>query len=180
MWQMIIIAISLSIDALGIGVAYNLKGIKIGIFPKILIGLVSICIMYISILLGYLMNKILPYDICKVVGASILILIGVAFIRNSLFESSDKSYDFNHSKNIDWYEALILGVALSADTLSAGTAIYALGISSKIIPILTGIMQTGFLYIGEKIAKKSNLLNNKICGIFSGILLIIIAIVRCY
>ena len=117
-----------------------------------------------------------------IMGTSILVLMGVIYIRNSLFSDEEASYDLDESKKIDWFEAIILGFALSADSISAGIAVVAIGMQSTLIPIVVGLTQVGFLTVGNLlIVKFSRIrkLNSKVCGVFSGALLILIAIIRC-
>lgn len=181
MMQIILISICLSIDALGIGASYALKGVKIGWFSRIMIGFMSALVMYISLITGNICLTFFPDDVMKIIGCSILFLIGITFIKNSFSEEEVGRYDFNHSSRIEWTEAVVLGIALSADAFSAGFAISALEISQKVMPVCVGVMQTGFLFIGALIAEKLygvKTLNSKVCGVFSGGLLILIAILK--
>lgn len=180
-FNMVIISISLSIDALGIGIAYQLKNVKITSIAKLIIGGMSTIVMFISLRIGELAALYMPSDIVKILGVSLLLLIGIVFIRNGLYGSKEATYDFNKSANIEPIEAIVLGIALSMDTISAGIAVSALGICHGAIPFMVGFMQMIFLTIGEKIVGKIQILqrgNNKICGVFSGIILIIMAIFR--
>lgn len=179
--NIIVISISLSIDALGIGVSYKLKGVTIPNGAKIIIGIVSSLIMWVAVLLGETVNRYLPENVCKIFGVSILVLMGVAIIRNSIFGSSEAVYDRDKSLKIEGMEAILLGIALSADSISAGIAVATLGLGSIFIPLGVGLMQMFFLYLGDFVVSKSRMLqnmNSKVCGFFSGSLLILIALIR--
>lgn len=179
--NMVLISISLSLDALGIGISYKVKGVRITHAAKITIGLVSILVMWLSLQLGELMLHIFPSEVANLLGISILVIIGITFIRNALFGEEETTYDFNKSKKIDWWEAAILGVVLSADSLSAGIAAVTMGLGSIMIPFMVGFMQVLFLYIADVLIEKSGLikkLNRKFCGVFSGCLLLFIALLR--
>lgn len=180
--QIIVISISLSIDALGIGIAYPLRGVRIGAIEKTIIGLISCGVMYLSILVGKQMTKYIPADVMMIIGTAILVLMGVIYIRNSLFSDEEARYDLDESKKIDLFESVILGFALSADSISAGIAIVAIGMQSTFVPIVVGLTQIGFLTLGNRLIKEFShvkKLNSKVCGVFSGALLILIAILRC-
>jgi putative Mn2+ efflux pump MntP len=180
--QIIVISISLSIDALGIGIAYPLRGVKIGVLAKTIIGFISCGVMFLSILVGKEMTKIIPANVMMIIGTAILILMGVVYIRNSLFSDEEASYDLDESKKIDLFEAIILGFALSADSISAGIAIVAIGMQSTFVPIVVGLTQIGFLTLGNQLITRFSRIrkmNSKVCGVFSGTLLILIAILRC-
>lgn len=177
--QMCIIAISLSIDAFGIGMAYALKKIEISWKAECVISLISIFVMYVSLKLGVYLTRFFSEDILKILGISFLVLIGVGFIYNSIFERDNTIYDLDSSKKIDVFEAAILGFVLSIDTVSVGLAIAALGLYTVVIPCLTGIMQGIFLILGKCTGGKGvKIKNEKICGIISGTLMICIAIIR--
>lgn len=178
---MIVLSISLSIDALGIGISYRLKGVKIAISAKIIIGMVSALIMFGAVYIGKELNKVLPEDVSHIVGIGILIFIGVSFIRNSLFGGEDTTYDLDKSRKIEGIEAVLLAVALSADSISAGIAAASSGSTNGAIAIFVGIMQITFLQLGETLVEKADFfkkIDSKICGIISGFILILIAILR--
>lgn len=180
--QIAAISVSLSIDALGIGISYRLKGVTIPASAKIVIGLVSALIMWLSLSAGNRMLQIFPEKVMTLFGMAVLCLIGLAFIRNSLFGEKGKTYDFDQSKKIETGEAILLGAALSADSVSAGIATAVLGLSSIWIPVMVGLMQMAFLYLGSVLMERCSLTHKKaqekICGVFSGCLLILIAVLR--
>lgn len=182
LFQVIAISVSLSIDALGIGLSYKWKGIKINLSAKLIIGIISAIMMWISLKIGNLALTVLPPKVTQITGITILLIIGIAFIRNSLSQS-ETTYDFDRSMKIDFVEAIILGFVLSADSVSAGIAAATVGLDYIVIPVMVGIMQIIFLYLGDKLADKSNLvqkIGQKSCGILSGSLLILIAILRIF
>lgn len=180
--QIMAISISLSIDALGIGVSYQLKGVRIPVSAKAIIGLISALIMGLSIYAGDFMLRIFPERVTTLFGIVVLCIIGLAFIRNGLFGDKDKTYDFNKSKTIDCGEAIALGAALSADSVSAGMAAAVLGLGNIWMPLTVGIAQVTFLCLGafviSRLPLKHGGLQEKICGVFSGCLLILIAVLR--
>ncbi len=179
--NVIIISISLSLDALGIGISYKLKGVKITTAAKLLVGLVSVMIMWVSLQAGYLILQWFPKDVANLIGAAILAIIGLSFIRNGLYGSEEAVYDFNRSKKIDWWEALVLGIALSADSFSAGVAAASIGFHGVLIPLSVGFMQVLFLFLADIMMSHCNVvknLNRKLCGVVSGLLLLMIALIR--
>lgn len=181
LWNVIVISVSLSIDALGIGISYRLKGVEITHPAKITIGLVSVLVMWLSLHLGRLMLHIFPTDVAKIIGCSILAIMGLSFIRSAVFGQEEVTYDFNKSKKIDWWEAIVLGFALSVDSVSAGIAAVSMGLGNNWIPLCVGLMQVIFLYMAELLLVKTRRIkhiNRRICGICSGALLLIIASMR--
>ena len=179
----IIMSIALSVDALGIGISYRLNGVLIPLRTKIIIGVVTTAIMIGALMVGGLFHNGLPGQISKLLGAGVLIVIGIVFIRNSLFQDEEATYDFDHSREIGPLEGLLLAVALSADSVGAGIAVASTGVNSFFLGIMVGFMQLFFLSLAEYLVEHVPLVkrfNNKICGIVSGCLLILIGLLRCF
>lgn len=179
--SMILLAFTLSIDALGIGIAYTIRGVYITNSAKLIIGIVSIVVMRLSALLGAYLHYLFPGRATTYFGAAILIVMGIIFIAKSFHISEEVPYDLDHSSSIEGREAILLGIALSADSISAGIAIASLGVSGLAISLMVGTLQYLFLVLGNTLVTKVKhvkKLNAKFCSIFSGIIFIAIAVVR--
>ncbi|MEG1458252.1 MAG: manganese efflux pump [Acetivibrio sp.] len=179
--RMIIMSISLSIDAFGIGISYQLKGIYLSMRARVFIGIISAGVMAFSIAAGQEMLEFFPNNVSKKIGTAILILAGGIFIRNAIFGSGENSCDLDKSKDINFLEAFLLGIALSADCLSIGIAAATFPISTIGMPICVGIMQCIFLWMGKAFVEKKCLrkeINEKMCGILAGCILIVIGLFR--
>jgi len=178
---LILISFTLSIDALGIGIAYSIRGVKIKLSAKIIIGLVSMLVMRASALFGTYLSTRFPSVITEYLGITILVIMGGYFILKSLRTQNKVTYDFDHSSSIDCLEGIVLGIALSADSISAGIAAATLGVSGLALSITVGLLQIAFLYIGSIMVHKSSRIhqmNDKLCGIISGIIFIGMAFIR--
>jgi putative sporulation protein YtaF len=203
-----LLAISVSIDSFGIGIAYGLKNTKIANSSKILLFIISIIITLFSIKLGNYINKFFPIIISKIIGIFILIFIGLWII----FEASNKcktkklkkkSYniflkpfgitiniiknpiesDLDNSNYIDIKESIYLGFALSLDALCVGIGSSIIGINLWLFPIMVATFQLIFISLGnffsKKLLNKFNMPEN-IWSIISGILLIFIGILKIF
>lgn len=94
----------------------------------------------------------------------------------------DPNYsDFDNSNNIDYKEALFLGIALSLDTIGIGVSSSMLEIDYLFLPLCISVFQLLFLSLGNLLGKKikniSNLPEN-IWSIFAGFLLIFIGVCK--
>lgn len=180
----LILAISSSIDSLGIGITYGIKNIKITFFSKIILFSVSIIISFLSIFSGYFLNDFLPIYFTSFLGGIILIIIGFTFILKSFLEKNKKEnnyYDFNHSNSITAKEAIVLGLALSLDSFAIGVSYSLTNSNCFLFPILISIFQIFFLSTGSLFGKKiRNLSNipNFLNSVISGVILILIGIYR--
>lgn len=91
------------------------------------------------------------------------------------------SSDFDKSNTISSKEALYLGTALSLDSLCIGIGSSMLNISSYLFPLLVALFQLLFISFGNFIGKElKNLssINDNIWSLISGILLILIGLLK--
>ncbi|MCI8617687.1 MAG: hypothetical protein HFJ60_05575 [Clostridia bacterium] len=180
-----ILAISSSIDSLGIGITYGIKNTKISLIGKILLFIISITVTYISIFLGNIIESIFPHFLTKLIGSSILIFMGVYICLQALKEDFSNifnnpiSSDLDKSKIIDSRESIFLAIALSLDSLCIGIGGSISNINLRLFPILVSIFQLFFLSIGSLLGKNINKLYKlpeNIWSLISGILLIFIGL----
>lgn len=178
------LALSLSIDSIGIGITYGLRNTRIPIFSKLILFFISIFFTTISLMLGNLITKFLPDYIANFIGSFILIFIGI-WILFQIFHTSPKkectinsnepkiyslfikflgitiqiikepkSSDLDNSKIIDWKEACFLGIALSIDSISVSFGSGITGLSSFYFPILVASFHMLFLFFGKFLGHK--------------------------
>lgn len=210
--MIILLAVALSIDALGIGVSYSLRGIQIPIGAKIIIAMLSVLFTFIAVLLGKSIVYMFPPYISKFIGIAILLFMGLWIISQGIKKDEKKeteilkedtiiniiikslgitikvirnplSCDFDKSAKIDPFEAIYMGIALSIDSIGVGIGSAIAGVNSLIIPFTVGFFQLLFLYLGDFIGKKLLMfekIDSRIWVVLSGVLLIIIAIIRCF
>lgn len=91
------LAISSSIDSLGIGITYGIKNTKISSTAKIILFAISFGISIISIWLGNFIKDIFPDFITKCIGAFILIAMGIFICFQSLKSNKNKQSTCNIS-----------------------------------------------------------------------------------
>lgn len=208
----IFLAISSSIDSLGIGITYGIKNTKISHVGRCILFCISFLIALTSLYFGNIIKNIFSEYFSKILGSIILILMGIFICFQSLKKdykkdiyyiknNSEKIYSFfikflgitikiiknpinsdlDHSKIIDSKEAIFLGLALSLDSFCIGIGGSIIGINYSLFPFFIAIFQLIFLslgnFFGRKIYKSSNLPDN-IWSIVSGIILIIIGIIK--
>lgn len=179
----LVLAVILSMDSLGIGLAYGMKNIRVSHKVRLIFSLASLILSAIAVELSSLVTALLiPQNITNIISALIFFVMGAYMLLSCIKE--DMNYgDLDNSKNIDIKEALCIGIAVSLDsaavglglgTSSAGRAVY-------LFPILIFIMQYIFLSIG--IFAGGKVLNTKKIEkrwvtAFPGIILIILSILQ--
>ena len=175
MFNSFLLAISVSVDSLGIGITYGIRNAKISGYSRIIIFLLSIILTYCSFAIGNYINSLFSEPFTKIVSSVILMLIGVLIIIDPI------PFDFNHSKAIDLKEAILLGIALSLDSVCIGIGSSIGGYSSIFFPILVATFQLIFMsvgmFIGKKIIKNSNI-PDKVWNLISGGIIIIFGIIK--
>lgn len=190
MFNILALAFSLSIDALGIGTSYGIRKIKIPIYATVIIAALAFLFTSVSIFFGTILLHFLPPSIAKLIGIFILILMGIWIIYQGLHDKKEvkdtskkdetifnmiiKSLgitikiirtpeycDMDKSSSIEPIEALYLGVALSVDSIGAGIGTAVLGLNTIAIPICVAVFQILFLHIGLTIGKKLRIFNGE-------------------
>lgn len=88
MWFLsgILLAISLSMDALGIGISYGLRKINVSYLPKFIISFISFLFTALAIFIGNIIVLFLPDYITKLIGIAMLIVLGVYIIIQAFFK----------------------------------------------------------------------------------------------
>lgn len=174
-----LLALSLSIDALAVGLSLGAGGIRVSRPARALVCALAAGAAFASMQAGSLLTVIFSPLAAKIIGGVVLLCIGLWLIASGLLKSSlensaatgdaplfemafrslgitlrilrsPQSSDTDRSGVIELPEALPLGLALSVDMLGTGVGIGAMGVASPLLPLAVGAFQTLFLYIGEK------------------------------
>lgn len=179
MWLLsaILLAVSLSMDALGIGISYGLRKVQVATLPKVIISLISLIFTALAIGIGNVIALILPEPFAKLIGSAMLLVLGMVIIVKALGGKSTSenkkkptpktwswtikslgvnikitrapvANDIDKAPAINVKESLYLGVALSIDSFGAGISSAVAGVNSFLVPVLVGLCQFVFLSLG--------------------------------
>ena len=201
----IALALSVSIDAFGIGITYGLRKTSIPTSSKIILFAISFAFVSLSVLLGYFLVSILSEKIIKIFSVILLYIMGLLIIYEATCENNKKEIishkillkslgitiqiignpifsDLNNSKIIEKNEAIYLAFALSLDSICVGITSSSFGLYCLLFPILVPLFQFIFLNFGINLGTNivSYLPSLKKWNIISGILLIIIGTLRIF
>ena len=205
-FQILLLAISLSIDAFVIGISYGFRKIFVPLSSKTIITFISFIVTGAATFLGNTLLIIMPFSLAKILGPTMLFVLGIFTIlkaykksknaapsisrsNDSLFDITKKiiddpeSCDFNKSSKIDTPESFYLGFALSVDSICTGISSAISGLSSILLPISAALFQFVFLSAGCFAAKKFSsilLIDEKYFSIISGLILIILSGIRLF
>lgn len=196
------LAISLSLDSFGVGIAYGIRKVRIPLASKLIICLFSIIYSGLAILFGRFMYGALPPAVSKAAGIAIMAGMGVYILLQALLKKEDRPNrnaakkargrtmrvlkdpeegDLDRSGTIDIRESLLLGLALSLDAIGVGVGSALAGLGSAAIPFAIGLAQLLFLYAGTFLGRKAAALewvNKKAVSLAPGLLLLTLAILR--
>lgn len=167
-FTILLIGISLSMDAFSLSLAYGISGIshKQKIILSIIVGIYHFIMPLIGYNFGNLITKISILN-NNFVASLILIIIGLELII------SKEKVDIN----ITFIGLLLFGLSVSIDSLTVGISLHAITNNLIIAPTIFSITSLIFTYIGLKLG---NIIGSKI-GNYSkkigGLTLIIIAII---
>ncbi|EIV99694.1 putative sporulation protein YtaF [Thermoanaerobacter thermohydrosulfuricus] len=202
-WLIILgFAISASIDNFGVGISYGIRNIRISLFSNTIIAVISFLFSISGILFGKWLNKILPGSLPGIVGAFLLFIIGLRIIllavprksssQNTQQVSSKTTsikgilenpeiVDLDKSGEISLLEAILLGIALSANALTNGLGAGLLGFSPFAISFTTAIGSLVSVWAGVQFGTKvaniriGSFTIGQFGTIISGVILLIIA-----
>ena len=192
---LLLLSMSLSIDAFTIGTSCALGGIKASWKSRLIICAISVLIMGISIFCGEALARFISQEVARYIGCGMLCILGIYIIFGSFARNKKpkrKSItlalkplgitisiirepslcDIDKSNTIDSKEACYIGTALSMGVSGIG-AISAAG--------LCGAFQLIFLCFGLFLGKKLRGIERIPSEIFtriSGLVIILIAVIR--
>lgn len=149
MLSSILLALSVSIDSLGIGITYGIKNTKIKLISKCILFTMSIFFTSFSFLIGDFINSFLSEILTKIISSGILVIIGIIILVDPI------PFDLDNSKSIDIKEALLLGIALSLDSVCVGIGSSIGGYSNFYFPILVATFQIAFMSARNSNRKKN-------------------------
>ncbi|MHA7581619.1 sporulation membrane protein YtaF [Paenibacillus vandeheii] len=200
-WMLILaLAVSSSLDNLGVGLSYGIRKIKISLFSNFLIAVVCLLFSYSGILFGKWISVVLPGVFPILLGTFILLVIGFRIILLSVprkkqeHEETDSQalgigtilqnperVDLDKSSHIGVLEALILGVALSTNALTNGLSAGLMGLSPLYISLTAAIGSFVTVWFGVWMGTKAanvrigSFTLGQFGTLVSGILLLLIA-----
>lgn len=166
----IIIAISLSMDAFSLAILYGTLNItkKDILLLSITVGIYHFVMPQIGNVIGKIILNILPIK-TNIIVFIVLFIIGLQMILETFKEETN-------IKQLKIKEILLFGLAVSLDSLSVGiglkTIYHNVVISSSIFMIMSFI----FTYIGLILGKKINDIVGKISTLVGGIILMLIGL----
>lgn len=166
----IIIAISLSMDAFSLAIAYGMINLR----KKDIITLSTIVGIYhfFMPILGMLIGKYIVKFIH--IGEDIIMLVIFSIIGFNMIIESKKEQKF--LKCMKFGEMILFGLAVSIDSFSVGISLNTMKISFLTCSILFSFVSFIFTYLGLRLGKKLNCMIGRTATLIGGIMLILLGI----
>lgn len=167
----VIVAISLSMDAFSLSLAYGTIGLEKKDILK-LTGIVSIYHFFMPLLglqVGNFIMTYLPVSPDMIVFC-VLVFIGIQMIVESFKNEELSNY-------MTFFELLAFGFAVSLDSFSVGIGLSTLTTNYLSACFIFSLFSGGFTYLGLHLGKYLNTLIGKTSTILGGITLVILGII---
>lgn len=165
------IAVSLSMDAFSLSLAYGTLGLpkKEIIKLSLIVGIYHFFMPLLGLNFGKLFLHIIPLD-PDIIVFIVLFFVGVEMIIETLRKESV-------IKKNSFIELLVFGLAVSIDSFSVGIGLNSISQHYIICALMFSLSSFIFTFIGLKLGKKINQIIGKISTIAGGITLIILGII---
>jgi putative sporulation protein YtaF len=193
---MIFIALANNLDNISVRIAYSVRGIRISTFKNLWISFITFLIATLAAFSGTELSTIFSSKITSVISMLLLSGIGILIIREQFAkkdtvdgkEGKNKKGLFNilrkpeiadmdGSKEIDFKEATILGIALSLDIIGGGFSAGMMRLNIFLMGFLSALVSFLALWTGNYISAFLNRLGlGKKAAFLSGIVIIAIGL----
>ena len=97
----IALALSVSVDAFGIGITYGLRKTKLSTSAKFILFFVSLAFVSLSVIFGYFLIAILPEKIIKIISVILLVIMGLIIIYEALRDTEENPCIGNKKKSLN-------------------------------------------------------------------------------
>ncbi|CAM3930667.1 sporulation membrane protein YtaF [Cohnella lubricantis] len=178
-WLMVLgFAVSSSIDNLGVGISYGIRGIRIGLLSNLVMAVVCFICSEAGIRFGGWLSAVLPGVMPVAIGAFMLTIIGFRIIlmaiprtppsgqaegakrrkagnRLERMLQNPETADFDRSGEIGIGEAVVLGIALSANAITNGLGAGLLGLSPLAISLAAAAGSFITVWAGVAIGRRA-------------------------
>jgi putative Mn2+ efflux pump MntP len=173
--EILLLAISLAMDAFAVSICKGLSMKKINWKKAIIIGLYFGIFQAIMPIIGYFLGTAFQGIVTNIdhwIAFILLSLIGGNMIREAFSEDESK----NCNDNVDFKTMIVLAIATSIDALAVGITFAFLDVNMPIATSIIGIITFAVSIIGVKIGNKFGSKYENKAEITGGIILILIGL----
>lgn len=172
-----------NLDNLGAGIAFGIRGTRIGAMANLLVAAVTMAATAAAVTGGHVVSSLLPPAVTGWLGPLIVIAIGVATIHASVRASrrrdrADARLGARRPSGsvddvVSWRGAIVLGAALSANNLGMGVGAGVAGVGALATTIWAGLLSLACVGGGSYLGRVSGrLVLGRHAPLIAGLLLL--------
>lgn len=189
---LLLIVTAISLDSLLIAFAYGLKRLALPFTETVKIALTVGIVFGMSMIMGNALTSFISVDSAEILGGAVLAAVGIFLLLSVWVEKSKKKQDMpfiiqilkkplkadlDKSWSINGMEAILIGMALSLDSIGAGIGVSILGISPVLATIVVILITAVFLMTGVQLGRTfANIKGIEKVSFLPGCLLLIIGL----
>jgi putative sporulation protein YtaF len=167
-----LISLANNIDNFGVRLAYSIRGIQIRFRINLWISVITFVISFCGAYFGDLFSHFLSNQAASDVSAIILVVIGLWIMMSPSFRQENReTIDNNESnwvadllenppkadsdcfKEMDFYEATLLGIALSFDNIGSGLGAGMIGLNSFYVGLFSAVISFLAIWFGNYVTE---------------------------
>jgi len=190
-FTVILLALAVSIDGLGVGIACGLGKVKLPVLSLFLMGVASGSAVLISMTAGKLVSVLLNSSFTVWLGGLLLVGLGLWMLWQlrgaksrvgllGLLDNPSRA-DSDQSGSISAKEALVLGIALALDAFSAGFGAALAGFPPLITGLTVAVAQVVLVALGSELGDlASGTKWIKHINVFPGLIICILGLLKIF
>lgn len=179
MVSVLLLAVSLSLDSLSVGLTYGARGLKMGGPARLILGLASMSLSAAALTAGRTAAGVVPVQAARLAGALMLVGLGAVLTWRAAWPSTAATAspcwqirlrplglvvqilrepvaaDVDRSGEVTPSESLALGLALAMDSVGAGFGAALAGYQSWLLPFAVGVACTLMFSLGHRIGSRT-------------------------
>ena len=188
LFSVIFLAVAVSMDGLGAGLACGLKRVRIPAIPVFLMGIAAGSAVLLSLLVGTFLGNFFGPRWAVLAGGTLLIILGL-FMSWQAWRGQDQGgllglrtnplrADADQSGSISCQEALVLGAALALDGFAAGFGAALAGYNPWLTGLAVAVTNVIFVKAGLRLGWMAAVLARKQILIIPGFLIVVLGVLK--
>lgn len=168
----LLISLVNNLDNIGVRFAYSIAGIKISISKNLWISFITFLISFLAAMSGKILSEFLSKQLSAEISAAILITVGLWLMLGPYIHKNDRRQDnekkknwaseilenpekadLDCSKDIDFKEATLLGIALSINNIGGGLGAGIIGLNSIYVGLFSAVISFLSLFAGNYVSE---------------------------
>lgn len=188
LFPVIFLAIAVSLDGLGAGLACGLKGVRIPFLSIVLMGAAAGSAVLLSMATATVLGSFITPQLAGLMGGLLLMGLGLFMLVPARGNGGGRGFlalrhdptraDADRSGSIRGKEAMVLGIALALDGLGAGFGVGLVGLSLGVTGLAVTLANIVFISAGLQVGRLVSALASRSLLILPGLIIFTLGLVR--